>query len=84
MVPCYQYKQNSHLNIIIKIMTMIILMMIIIIVIIIIIIMIMMIKMILIIAVVMIIKSPFQPGDFSTGSATGNLAHNKEAVICLK
>ena len=36
-------------------------------------IMIMMIKIILIIAVVVtIINSPFQPGDFPTGSTTGN------------
>ena len=33
-------------------------------------IMIMMVKMILIIAVIIIINSPFQPGDFSTGSTT--------------
>ena len=33
-------------------------------------IMIMMIKIILIIAVVIIINSPFEPGDFSTGSTT--------------
>ena len=70
MVPCYQYKQNRNVNIIIiNIMTMMILMMIIIIVII-IAIMVTMIKMILIIAVVIVINSPFQPGDFSNGSTT--------------
>ena len=71
MVSCYQYKQNKNVNvIIIKIMTMMILMMIIIIIAIIIAMMIMIIKMILIIEVVIIINSPFQPGDFSTGSTT--------------
>ena len=66
----YQYKQNRIVDIIItKIMTMMILMMIIMLVII-IAIMIMMIKIILIIAAVIIINSPFEPGDFSTGSTT--------------
>ena len=36
-------------------------------------IMIMMIKIILVIAVVIIINSPFEPRDFSTGSTTGQL-----------
>ena len=53
-------------------MTMVILMMIIIIVII-TAIMMKMIKIILIIAAVIIINSPFQPGDFSTGSTTVKL-----------
>ena len=55
--------------IIMKIMTAMILMMIIIVIIT--AIMVMMIKMILITAVVIVINSPFQPGDFSTGSTTG-------------
>ena len=50
-------------------MTMVILMMIVVVVII-IAIMMKMIKIILIIAVVIIINSPFQPGNFSTGSTT--------------
>ena len=33
--------------------------------------MIMMIKIILVIVVMIIVSSPFQPGDFSTGSTTG-------------
>ena len=72
MVPCYQYKQNRSANIIIiKIMTMMVLM--IIIIVIIIAIMIMIIKMILLTAVVIIINSPFEPDDFSTGSTTEEL-----------
>ena len=71
--------------IIIKIKTMI-LMMIIIIIVIIIAIMIMMIKIILIIAVVIIINSPFQPGNFSTGSTTGSstLLFKKRNMIIVK
>ena len=58
--------------IIIKRMTMTILMMILMIGII-IAIMIMMIKIILVMAVVIIKNSPFEPGDFSTGSTSGQL-----------
>ena len=70
IVSCYQDRQNKNVNIIvIKIMTIMILMMIIIIVIIIAII-IMTIKVILIIVVEIIINTPFQPDNFSTGSTT--------------
>ena len=44
----------------------------------------MMIKMILIIAVVIIIiNSPFQPGDFSTGSTTGWLNRENIRLILI-
>ena len=43
----------------------------------------MMIKMRLIIAVVIIINSPFQPGDFSTGSTTGSLSRENIRLILI-
>ena len=64
---------------IIQIMTMI---MMIIMIIIILAIIIMMIKIILIIAVVIITNSPFEPGDFSTGSTTDKLLIKKRSFYC--
>ena len=43
----------------------------------------MMIKMRLIIAAVIIINSPFQPGDFSTGSTTGSLSRENIRLILI-
>ena len=48
-----------------------------------IVVLVMMIKMRLIIAVVIIINSPFQPGDFSTGSSTGSLSWENIRLILI-